>query len=166
MESRSAPILGRILTATIIFGVSTLGAGCGADQAPPASSTPTHGLSTASPTPAQQANSTLTGKWRDEKTNVYEFTSSGTDSYLGQVITVVANVCAPVNIKVSATAGHFEGTMAFYKVVNSVCGEYLGDGSVTVELDKAGSTAQVRWAGPATSGNCLNCVPHTWTRLA
>jgi hypothetical protein len=70
-----------------------------------------------------------------------------------------------VNIKVSATAGRFEGTMAFYKVVNGVCGEYLGDGIVTVELDKAGSTAQVKWAGPATASNCLNCVPHTWTRL-
>jgi hypothetical protein len=54
--------------------------------------------------------------------------------------------------------------MAFYKVVNSVCGEYLGDGSVIVELDKAGSTAQAKWAGPATGSNCLNCVPHTWTR--
>ena len=165
MESRSALILGRILAAALILGVATPGAGCGADRQGPANTTPAPSVSTASPTPAYQINSTLTGKWRDEKSNVYEFIASGTDSYSGQVITVVSSVCTPVNIKVSATAGHFEGTMAFYKVVNSVCGEYLGDGSVIVELDKAGSTAQVKWAGPATGSNCLNCVPHTWTRL-
>jgi hypothetical protein len=165
MESRSAPILGRLMTATLILGAATLGAGCGAHQPAPANPTPATRVSAASPTPAQQANSTLTGKWRDEKSNVYEFTSSRTDLYSGQVITVVANVCTPVNINVSANAGHFEGTMAFYKVVNGVCGEYLGDGTITVELGKAGSTAQVKWAGPATGSNCLNCVPHTWTRL-
>lgn len=161
MHSRGASIWGRTFTATLILGLTTLGTGCGADRPPPANAPPA-----ASPSTAQPANGTLTGKWRDEKSNVYEFIASGTDSYGGQVVTVVAAVCTPVNIKVSATAGRFEGTMAFYKSVNGVCGEYLGDGIVTIELDKAGSIAQVKWAGPARGGNCLNCVPHTWTRLA
>jgi hypothetical protein len=163
MQSWGAPIWGRMLTAAFILSTATVAAGCGADEPKQANATPT--VAAASPTPAPQTNSALTGKWRDEKSNVYEFTVSGTDSYSAQVVTFVASVCTPINIKVSATAGHFEGTMAFYKVVNSVCGEYLGDGIVTVELDKAGSTAQVKWAGPASGSNCLNCVPHTWTRL-
>jgi len=108
--------------------------------------------------------STLSGRWSDEKSNVYEFTSSGTDSYVGEVVTVVASVCVPVNIKVSGTSGHYEGTMAFYSVVNATCGNFLGDGSIAVDVRDGGMTAQVRWAGPANTASCLNCTPHTWMR--
>jgi hypothetical protein len=163
----SAPIWGRARRARIMYliaaigicGVAALGAGCAAGQLPPAlGSTPT--IVTTTP----QSNSTLTGKWRDEKSNIYEFVSSGTDSYSGQVVDAAGGVCTPININVSASARHFEGTMAFYKVVDSKCDAYLGDGTIAIALNEAGSTAQVTWAGPAAGGNCLNCTPHTWTR--
>jgi hypothetical protein len=173
--SWTAPVRGRarrawttpLMAITVLCGIAALGAGCGADKAPPAipaATTAAASPSTAASPSAAPANETLAGKWRDEKSNVYEFTATGAGSYTAQVIDRVGSICTPINIKVSPIGGRYEGTMAFYKVANSVCGDYLGDGTIIIELGAAGTTAQVRWAGPAAVGNCLNCTPHTWTR--
>lgn len=167
MDTLDAPTAGRAnrarakwLIAGALIIVDALAAGCGASEPSSVTASPTNTIAATSP----QAASTLTGKWRDEKSNVYEFVSSGAGSYSAQVVDAAGGICTPINIKVTERAGHFEGTMAFYKVVNSTCGEYLGDGTVSIELNAAGSIAKVSWAGPTAGGNCLNCTPHTWTR--
>ncbi len=150
---------GTALVASAVVASLVLISGCTAEQPSAAASPSVAATTRPSNTTAGASAGTLSGRWTDEKENVYEFRTAGADAYVGEVVTVASSVCAPINMKVSGTSGHYEGTMAFYKVVNTVCGEFLGgSGGPDPPTEGAASTAR------PTRGRGSNTAPAGWAR--
>ena len=163
-------MLRSFLAVFALAGTTALSAGCGGDN--PASPTPSNSTNastaTANPTtgPTAAVAGSITGRWRDQANNVFEFSRSGLASFDGQLVGTATGVCAPVNMTVAAKGDHYEGKMAFYQLTNGVCGALLGEGAINIYIEPTGATAVAKWGGPQDTGDCQNCAAHAWTKEA
>jgi serine/threonine-protein kinase len=107
------------------------------------------------------AASTMTGTWKDQYGNIMQFTSTGPDSWTGQVTKKGPDfICLPIDTQLTGSDGHYRGTTAFYTVSGNTCGAREADGTTTVTLDAGGDKASVVILTP--TGGSYNSG--TWTR--
>jgi hypothetical protein len=94
---------------------------------------------------------------------VFQITATGPDSYSGQIVHRTDGCTnEPANLQVTGSGGHYAGTIAFWDTSSS-CGQFVGDGTINIDVALDGATAQVTAVSP-TAGACTTCAPITWTR--